>query len=573
MTKKFKSIYILLLLFVLSFPARMLAIPVQEDTLTFIQYPLINIPEIALPGDTLIIKYNLNISESVKDIYLEEGSAKYQLSFSATGTDQVTGLMTLEAFIPDSILYSIYDLIFISSSDQIDISENSVYIIPEYKDNYTFVHVTDTHLPSHKFWGDDGVETDSTELEDFREVIDDINIINPAFVLHTGDLVNDGELEHLGVPAISRAKRLLHELNVPLYLVTGNHDLGGWDYTPGPAGTARKTWWKFFGWKYLDHSDGRAPITQDYSFKYGKDLYIGLEAYQLYGNYDDWRIDIYGSTSFTDDQLSWLDQTLDNNSDADLKVLFYHKDFDYDLNLSGLGVDAAFWGHVHSNNEDSTLPYDISTGSTCDGKRWYRIVKVENGEIVFTKAVQAGSSGENLTKTMNVNGTMARISNGHNFDLENCLVKFTLDEGLEVTSLTNATLYQIDSLSDPKSVYALVDVPANSYVDASMQTDSIKTATNPILPDDPFLIDVYPNPFNPDLTISFDLTDDSDLNIGIYDLQGKLIESLYHSHINAGSYELTWNAANHPTGLYIIKVDIKNASGNFQSVEKCLLMK
>jgi hypothetical protein len=547
-------------------------IPAEEDTLTYIQYPLINVPEILLPGDTLIIKCDLDAEESAQDIYLKKGSVSYQLQFTEMGTDPTTGLKELEAYIPDTILYSLYDLGFISSVENTDISENSVYVIPEYKDSYTFVHVTDTHLPSHDFWGDPGVETDSTELEDFRAVIDDINIINPAFVLHTGDLVNDGELEYLGVPAISRAKRLLHELNVPLYLVAGNHDLGGWDYTPGPAGTARKTWWKFFGWKYLDHSDGTSPITQDYSFKYGRDLYVGLEAYQLYGNYDDWRIDIYGSTSFTNDQLSWLDQTLDSNSESDMKVLFYHKDFDYDLDLSALGVDAAFWGHVHRNNEDTTPPYDISTGSTCDGNRWYRIVKVEHNEIVFNRAVQAGSFGQNLSIVSNQDSTTIRIINNHSLSLENCLVEFKLEDGLKMTGLTNARLYEIDSLSIPKIVYALVDVPANSYVNASIQTDSIETDIKQ-LPDSPYILRTYPNPFNPLINIDYNILEQGHLTINVYDVNGAKVDELLDSKQNTGSYKIIWNASDQPSGIYFIRADIKNASGNFQSIEKCLLMK
>ena len=544
---------------------------IYHDTLTIIQSPLINIPVIEIPGGTITIEIDLPVTETAQNVYLQHNEIEYELDFNEIDQPSPFGLRTLEAYLPESMVYELYDLkIAFSGTDSLDVSKNSVYVIPTYKDTFTFIQVTDTHLPSHFFWGDEGLEADSTELIDFKEVIDDINIIHPDFVLHTGDFINDGEIEALGVPSISRAKKLLQELDLPLFLVAGNHDLGGWDATPVPDGTARRTWWKYFGWDYLNSTDPSVTTTQNYSFNYGNTHFIGLESYN---NYDRWRESLYGEDSFIASQLQWLSDDLSANMDADLTIAFYHKDFQYQLDLGSLGIDAAFWGHVHSNNEDTSHPYNISTGSTCDGNRWYRIVKVVNNEIVFTESVRAGSSGENLTMTTNFNGTMARITNSHDFDLENCLVKFTLDEGLEVSSITNGTLYQIDSLSDPKKVYALVDVPANSYVDASIQTDSIESVINPILPDDPFLMNVYPNPFNPNLTISYKLTADSDLNIGIYDLKGKLIEILYQTGINAGTYKLEWNASDHPSGLYIIKADIKNASGNFQSVEKCLLMK
>ncbi|MCK4813960.1 MAG: metallophosphoesterase, partial [Candidatus Marinimicrobia bacterium] len=544
---------------------------IPSDTLTIIQFPLINIPKIALPGDTLIVEIDLAVPEFVQSLSLSYNEHNYDLSFTELQGSFSFGLRMLQAVIPDSILYGLYDLkLLCTGTDSLDISENSVYVIPEYKDSFSFIHVTDTHLPSRRYWGEDGVDTDTTEIQDFREVINDINIINPDFVLHTGDFINDGEIEELGIPSLSRGKKLLHELDVPLFLVAGNHDLGGWISTPASDGTARRTWWKYFGWKYLSSTSTTATTTQNYSFDYGNAHFIGLEAYD---NYDKWRYDLYGDDSFISSQLGWLSNDLAEHADADLKVLFYHYDFKHELNLSALGVDAAFWGHVHSNNEDATLPYDISTAATCSGARWYRIVKIVNNEITFNRAIQAGYSGETLIKTVNIDHSLVRITNNSNVDFENCLVKFYLEEGKKITSLTNAALWQIDSLSSPKIVYANVDVPANSTVDASIQVEDIETSIEEILPDDPFLLSIYPNPFNPKLAVSYQLSTISLINISVYNINGKMIETLFNGDQNLGTYELNWDASNQPSGLYFIKAEMSNASGNFQTVNKCLLLK
>jgi len=235
-----------------------------------------------------------------------------------------------------SMVYTILK-IMCTGVDSMDISEHALYVIPEYKSDFSFIQVTDTHLPSHHFWGEAGLETDSTELEDFLAVIDDINIINPDFVLHTGDFINDGEIEALGIPSISRGKALLHELEVPLFLVAGNHDLGGWDSTPASDGTSRRTWWKYFGWKYLSSTSTAATTSQNYSFNYGETHFIGLEAYN---NYDRWRETVYGTDSFTSPQLQWLNNDLAQHINDDLTIAFYHKDFQSQLNLSSLGIDA-----------------------------------------------------------------------------------------------------------------------------------------------------------------------------------------------------------------------------------------
>lgn len=543
----------------------------KQDTLTIIQSPLINIPTMVLPNDMIKIEIDLAASESVQSIAIVMNGNETELSFVETNDSSPFELRTLNAYLPSELLYGLYDLkLTCTGSDSLDISENAVYVIPEYKKDFTIIQVTDTHLPSHFFWGNEGLEADSTELIDFGAVIEDINIINPDFVIHTGDLINDGEIEALDIPSISRAKALLKKLDVPLFLVAGNHDLGGWDSTPAPDGTARRTWWNFFGWDYLNSLSATATTTQNYSFNYGKVHFIGLEAYD---NYDEWRKELYGDNSFISSQMTWLNNDLAAHSSDSLQVLFYHYDFNGELDLSSLGVDIALWGHVHGNREDATHPYSISTACTCDGKRAYRIIRIHNNEMVFNQAVDAGSTGSNLSQIYNANKSMVTINNTFNFDLEDCMVKFTLEDGLEMTSLTNAELYQIDSLATPKIVYAYVDVPANSQVEASMQTDTVKTSIDNIIPTSPFLMNLYPNPFNPKLAINYELSSTSDLDISIYDLQGKLINTLYSGFQEAGHFNLNWHAGNNPTGLYFIKAHIKNTDGQFQVVEKCLLMK
>ena len=542
-----------------------------NDTLTVIQSPLINIPHFVLPGDTFQVKILLPQSEVVTSASLSINGHNTEINYTELALASPFGLRTIQAILPDNMLFGLYDLkLKFTGQDSLDISEQSVCVIPEYKSDFTFIQVTDTHLPSHYFWDNlDLLINDSTEIEDFRAVIDDINIINPDFVIHTGDFINDGEVESLGVPSYSRAKKQLHELDVPLFLVAGNHDLGGWDATPAPDGTSRRTWWKYFGWKYLSSTNPTATITQDYSFDYGTAHFVGLEAYI---NYDEWRDNLYGDESFISSQLQWLSNDLANHSSAGLKVLFYHMDFKNELNLSSLGVDAAFWGHVHGNNEDSIHPYDISTGATCDGGRWYRVIRVINNNIVFNQAVQAGNYGQNLMIS-SVNEHTVRITNAHPFALNDCLLTFEIENGMEFTSFINATLFQIDSMAVPNIAYALADVPANGHIDVSIQTDSVTTSVETTYPHDHFLMNIYPNPFNPKLAINYKLSSLSDLDINVYDIQGRHVKTLFKGQQNSGDHDLLWNAADQPSGLYFIKANIKNASGQFQSVEKCLLMK
>jgi len=64
----------------------------------------------------------------------------------------------------------------------------------------------------------------------------------------------------------------------------------------------------------------------------------------------------------------------------------------------------------------------------------------------------------------------------------------------------------------------------------------------------------YPNPFNPETTISYSIPKSSLVNITVYDLLGRKIAELINEKKEAGSYELNFNAENIISGLYIYKL-------------------
>lgn len=64
----------------------------------------------------------------------------------------------------------------------------------------------------------------------------------------------------------------------------------------------------------------------------------------------------------------------------------------------------------------------------------------------------------------------------------------------------------------------------------------------------------YPNPFNPLTTIAFDLPSDGMVNMTVFNIAGRQVAKLIdRQSMQAGSYELTWNAADHASGIYIVR--------------------
>jgi hypothetical protein len=389
----------------------------------------------------------------------------------------------IRAQVPAVTIYELYDLAVAAREGIADTTRNAVQVVPEFKTDYYFVQITDTHLPTHYFYPDGRTATDSSEIVDLREIIKDVNIINPEFVVLTGDLINEGELEDfLQRQYFTKAQRLLTEFEVPVYLTGGNHDLGGWGSTPPPAGTARRTWWRFFGWKRLDDPPPGAPArTQDYSFDYGPAHYVGLEAYN---NYDGWRYETYGSDSFTQSQLAWLASDLAAASGSTARVLFYHYDFTDQINLNSLGAAMALAGHTHTDQNDFTPPYEIVTRSACDGNRAYRLIRVSGGTPVPTATLSAGSSGKALDVTYepandgaNYSVT-AHIANGTGQRFDHALLRFLMPNDTGLVGVVGGTLLQTDRSGPYAACYVEVDINASSQdVAITLDTTDLEAPT------------------------------------------------------------------------------------------------
>jgi len=63
-------------------------------------------------------------------------------------------------------------------------------------------------------------------------------------------------------------------------------------------------------------------------------------------------------------------------------------------------------------------------------------------------------------------------------------------------------------------------------------------------------IQVFPNPFTARTTINCTLPYAGNLNIGIYDLYGRLVEKINDGMLPAGNYNFTWNAEKYSKGVY-----------------------
>ncbi len=88
------------------------------------------------------------------------------------------------------------------------------------------------------------------------------------------------------------------------------------------------------------------------------------------------------------------------------------------------------------------------------------------------------------------------------------------------------------------------------------------------------LVGNYPNPFNPETTISFELESAAMVELAVYNTQGQLVKTLVNEHLNQGKHTASWNGINSngdvmPSGVYLYVMK----TGNSVSTKRMILLK
>ena len=86
------------------------------------------------------------------------------------------------------------------------------------------------------------------------------------------------------------------------------------------------------------------------------------------------------------------------------------------------------------------------------------------------------------------------------------------------------------------------------------------------------LYNAYPNPFNASVNIPYEVGVESNININIYDISGRLIDSVFANkkHLE-GKYNVVWSPENIASGIYMIELTSSSQEVNF--LKKITLLK
>jgi aldose sugar dehydrogenase len=83
------------------------------------------------------------------------------------------------------------------------------------------------------------------------------------------------------------------------------------------------------------------------------------------------------------------------------------------------------------------------------------------------------------------------------------------------------------------------------------------------------LLQNYPNPFNPSTTIKYSIAESEFVTLKVYDVLGREVATLINKNMDAGSYEIKFEAAGLMSGFYIYKL----SAGTYSESRKMMLLK
>jgi len=188
---------------------------------------------------------------------------------------------------------------------------------------------------------------------------------------------------------------------------------------------------------------------------------------------------------------------------------------------------------------------DLDSKVKVAANSWYHVVSLYDGsnfEIYVNGAIDNHSTFSGTILTTNIDLMIGQV-------------------------LPNVSQYNFKGVIDDIRIfdYALsVEEIEQLYGESSAIHSEMET-----IPKDFALSQNYPNPFNPQTTIQYQLPVADNVKLEVYDLTGRLVQTIVDEYKQAGNYTIIWDARNVSSGIYLYRLQTKE----FISTKKCIKLK
>ncbi len=181
---------------------------------------------------------------------------------------------------------------------------------------------------------------------------------------------------------------------------------------------------------------------------------------------------------------------------------------------------------------------------------------LRDNRIIIPLVVRGYREGEPISGEYQL-----RFINADNLPEEWIVLLIDKETGNEVNLITNEEQRIFHTTRGKAKVGNPLSTPDLVFLESLATRYTLMITTEEIeanIPRSIFLDQNYPNPFNPSTTIPFGLNETSNVELTIYDILGRKVQTLINGQRNAGLHEVTFNARDLASGVYFYRLVTDN---------------
>jgi len=241
---------------------------------------------------------------------------------------------------------------------------------------------------------------------------------------------------------------------------------------------------------------------------------------------------------------------------------------DGDANLTDLAAFAKMWQWKYFNLSFDTTSMAARMTNGLDVRAQGKKVTLKIPESTSMAEILIGESNLDIEKMAVVNPTGTAFL-FQSLDTLYHLVQFSLADYRGFDSTLTLIIPETESHTfSAKIQYRFLD---NKGIELGK---GISYLNVDILPDKFAVFNNYPNPFNPVTTIRYDLPESRNVQIKVFDVLGRTVNTVDYNQTQAGRHTFTWHGKNElgkkvSTGIYFFQL----TAGQDTRIQKMLLLK
>ena len=202
-----------------------------------------------------------------------------------------------------------------------------------------------------------------------------------------------------------------------------------------------------------------------------------------------------------------------------------------------------------------------------------RIIQIIHNEEILSIIIDKNISKGRIQLTYDGGSTSPNFEGFNDKDNSMALTKHLPLKGFSIfdfarnNQFVEDTIFvSMDKLSAKKIAYSFEGIEESGLQKGVVDLDPI------YVPQQITLFPAYPNPFNPNTTIKFDVPKSDILihmSLSIFDITGRKLETLFNGKHDSGTYSVQWNASGYASGVYFVNLTF----GKSSQIQKILLLK